>query len=1829
MPTSPNIHYATIEQKIPAWLKQTSAPVHHALRKAQQAPAWLVAAIQRQPDVAKAWSDEHARHREHHARVQELFAQLPDLESFARKVLSDAIEERFSPTSPIDVDKTYLIDARLIDTTHAIDSRQAVNRATRSLLQCALHNFDTDSAAEHGMDAPDALLKKSVIVDHRRFMGTLPINNRIDITAEAFAGLCRSLDIGARYHERVHAIYYPAATVERSADEVALEVYQTLGRAEVSAFRQSLHFARLKGDIDQGFYDAALALPMDEAPKANATITFNTLSLWEAELTGVVLIEREADGQKTHTLYIPQDDETPLKTFSSIEALDKALSDRLRANMGYLNPHIADRDKASVQTRLADRLAPLGWSTRGLHERLPDPHASLYPVAHPFRHAFQGKMAFQKAERHEKDALYNATPTEIVDRRAAQAHRELVFARVLTGLNIAGFFVPGLGQFMLAICVTQLAFEVYEGIEAWHNDERDTALNYLVDVIENVAIMAALSAAHKGLKGMKGEANGPEEELEVERIPVETPSFIEELEDVVMPDGQVRLWKPDLTAYHSSETLPDDLEPDERGLRQYQGKQWLVIEGQQYQVEQTPATDEYRLRHPTTARRYQPRVTHNGSGVWLLPGDQPSEWTGSALLRRLGHASAHFDEATLQRMLDISATHEDVLRRALTEHQRLPALLEDTLQRFKLDQSIRQMPDHSAWPEAFTQAYKRIHIIQAPHSEIIQRIYPSLPGAVVDELVRNASASELQALSTGKVPLRLSEEIRIYQQHIRLARAYEGLYLASVQSWDSDRLVLQTLAHLPGWPADCKLQILQRSVWPDQQYAIGPQDTRPDTTITHAHAGYIVHDASRPGAAVSAHPDIYTALHETLPEVMAQLGAADGKALQFLMQQSPLLPRAALREALGMQPIRPGYRSPMRLADGRIGYPLSGGNSDSPGSTRQHLLAMVQATGIPERTGRSAEHILTSIASQGRNRLQILEYLNTLEEERNTLQSRLDDWSEAISPASDEAARAYDTLRESIMQHWYETALEDDAALAAELSVQGVALTDIPMTLPDFFYRRIRSLRLLDLPSGTLSGWGQHDRLVQRLLALVPRLESLEVSRPYTSRATPSLWLSSAPIIATALPNLRRLALTNQNIALSGSDLNALAELAHLGHLDLSGNRLQQVSDRPSFHVFSLDYLGLDRMQLSQWPAGIGSDALDRIGHLSLQQNNLTALPSFLLNEADTLTRPPVISLQGNPINETHLQRLLLNERPETAQVSVDQSASLNERLERVRNERQALRDAIDGWVQASSSSNPLSQAALADRQRIASSINEFWERQEQGQRYLRLQLEDIAIEHFPRRLPAFFGERVDSMALTRLSGTAAQLDELLGHFPNITRLTLDAHQAATPALVSALPRLSQLTYLEFRNMGLEVDQAMLDTFAQLEHLNSLDLSGNRLGTITQVPARLSTNLTSLGLTNMNLQAWPNWCNDLLPLELLDLSSNNLTDLPEHILSNLNNTMPISSISLFDNPLPMETILRVRTFSDSQNSYSFALDIPENLLLVNASSEEALEHPHFPLQGDDTPRLADWMLGNAAQNEALQDCWTQLEGSDLLRLVGRLHNAAPFVDLSTRASFCERVRLMLVAAVANEAQRPIMESIAAAALLDPETGSQTCHDGALQEFNNIELHLMTERVLIDAGDTLQTLYKRLLQLFRVEQLEKLASTRNQPGDRVSVRLAYRRELAKELDLPIADSMRFRSAANLAHGELSSVLESVRQSEHSEAFIDYLLNNADWSTRLRAEHASRFAEVEARFRQRVLDLAGADHALQEELDLQRSLQISKEQEETALLRELTITYVDNS
>ena len=291
--------------------------------------------------------------------------------------------------------------------------------------------------------------------------------------------------------------------------------------------------------------------------------------------------------------------------------------------------------------------------------------------------------------------------------------------------------------------------------------------------------------------------------------------------------------------------------------------------------------------------------------------------------------------------------------------------------------------------------------------------------------------------------------------------------------------------------------------------------------------------------------------------------------------------------------------------------------------------------------------------------------------------------------------------------------------------------------------------------------------------------------------------------------------------------------------------------------------------------------------------------------------------------------------------------------------------------------------------------------------------------------------------------------------------------------------------------------------------------------TITHAPQALQT-IRRLDLNSMALDQWPAWVDGLLPLEMLDLSDNQLTELPEHILANLDNDFPISSILLFSNPLTDEAVMRARASSDSQRSYTFAIDLSDSM--SESSGEGGMGgHHHLPFLDPmaDAPNVENWLLATDLENEALRDSWETLQGSGeaehLLALVGRLRNAAPYQNGKTRVSFCQRVRKVLVSAVVNTQDLALFNLQAREALVQ-DNGDQTCHDGALLVFQNIELYIANQRLQFDAADTEGNLYRELRRLYRLQALDEIAKSETARRDEAEVRLTYRRELNTPLDL---------------------------------------------------------------------------------------------------------------
>ncbi|WP_460417289.1 NEL-type E3 ubiquitin ligase domain-containing protein [Pseudomonas sp. microsymbiont 2] len=1826
-----------IESKLPAWISTAKPADHQDLRKAiKSPPSWFLQARLLHPQVARTLADDYAAYRQCEADLAALLAPLPDLDAFASKILTPAFKKRFG--LDLDMSKTYLVNPRKaveyklsFDRDPLTDAQRALKLATQSLLRCAMQNFEASEAQPGGMDA-DSM--QAVILDSDAFVLTRATGNRLPVVADQFAALSRELDIGGQYQALIDATWQSAPA-------------QLLSDSERYAFRVHAHLAYMREKLSESMYEALLELSLNnEASYQGSRLQCNFITLWKRQLTGALIIGVPPYRGRL-VCYLPGAS-TPLVEYPSIDALIAELPRQLLdLKVSSLQRLLPARYEEELMAKLQQRLIPMKWDPEAKFYRVqPDPAAEIPLGVHYFGLPFLDELVANKKARLKDDAAFHAVSTASEDEMTAQKRKAYFIQTAFQVLNVAAFFVPGLGPVMMGVTALQIGFEVFDGLESWANDDREQALGYLVDVMENVALFAALGVAGAG-------AGTPA----VERAPVETPSFIEELKPVEMPDGKTRFWYPDLAPFAHDVILPADLKPDEFGLYHYQGKTWLALEDKVYSVSPTGSGGQYRLEHPSDADRYPPIARHNGAGTWQHELDQPLEWQGHMLVRRVGLNTARIDASTAQRVLWVSGTSETVLRGMYSDNLRPPALFEDTLERFRLDeQVVSELPSANAATRAaaFETRYQALHANPQGPARAIRAAYPSLPGSIAEELARNVNADELLQLQAGKVPLRLSQEIRIYQQHLRLQRAYEGLYLESVRNPDTDTLILHSIERLPGWSSEVRIELRDRWFGGRLLDSIGVEDAGIRKVLVRQGDGFEAFDSD--GLHLHGRDSLYAAVLHALPDApRANLGfpgSWEGERLKAKLQGGPLLPRSALRELLKMQPRHPAGRSPMRLADGRVGYPLSGRGVTNEYIVRETLLDMIRLVGLPRRV-ESAEQLLGELEAAGFNRQQIHARLCELLTERTTLSARLDAWGDESSAIVDLDRRAASRGRilEAIWQHWSDTHLPELGRSDTTLRLEQVFLIDFPSGLPDFFLSRVQGLQLIDVEiSGLAASFDQalaDPRTLGDFYQGFTQLTSLDLSQGRSVLSSRELAVLTLSRIDQHLPRLRVLSLRNQGITFTSIEADRLRRLSNLEHLDLSGNRLGVPTGQDLMHGLSLRFLGLDRMGLGGWPIWLDEQVLSSLQSLSMRDNYLQSVPDALISDARRTPPQTMVSLQGNPIQSRYLMQVMLRDNPADARFvfEVDVSPSTRSLFDESRRLHSELRRLLDNWQQA-----PSTSGTSRARAQISDTLLAHLHTMQMGERRAPLSIEAIDLADFPSNLPERYLTQIQDLHLVRISASAEQLNTFLGRFQELDTLTLEGFTLPSQVLPEALVALPELQQLNLYDIGLQVNQQTVAALARMPRLQSLALDGNRIGVITDA-SRLSGRLQSLSLINTGLEAWPAWVEVLFPLETLGLDNNRIIDLPERILYNPRNPEGQTEISLLGNPLSEHTMQQAHASERYERSYTFNMDLPDSIANdesrdrhasdteseagSEASSEAGSEsgsqsegHIHSPptafAQG--IPDIEPWLLGGGEENAAHRTTWQTLlaadDAPDLLGLVGRLTEAASYRTSSTRAAFATRVWQVLEIAAASMEQRQLFNVIA-------QEAAGTCADGAWLLLNQMEIRVFTDQAVRDAPALSRgsALYRLTVRLYRLQELDDIARANAGSRDEAEVRLAYRLHWAQELDLPLPpSSMLFRSFANLRRGELDEVLAQVQRGEHGDPFIDYAVSRDYWVDYLKEVHADRFAALEQDYRRRVLAIPD-EHPRQTIEQLQPiydRLQVEYGEQVLRLIRELTIT-----
>jgi len=1127
-PAQQGIFYGLVSQQIPQWLLKSDAKVRNDLYNA------LIASFQKRSEALS------------------MLQRLKSPENFCMPLLTKALADRLG--KPVDVAGVVFQHARSTSSLFGL-RKKLVTPINRDLLSAACENFEqseTDASNQHA---------SSLLYIPENITGRG--SEILSIEPNEFARLCRTLDLGKQYQEHVKTLF--------SNDSAVSEFRAKLIAYNKSSFVVDVHVAYLRGHITADVYELlkSIAAGGTSMKLGNNTLGLQKVRMRDVPFHGVMFIgpvSEHDDEDYRCVMYLPGDPLHPVRQYSSFSVFEVELSRRLRQEdfrkffLRFVS--LEDREKT------LRHLETLNVKTRPL------PSASIYlPLdGDDFSGDMFTELFHQRCAHVIADTRLMVVPTADKDEATRLARLEAYKSIGLNALTVLLSFVPWLNGVLLAVSAAQLLMEVYDGIEAWSRGEQEQATDYLFDTVENLIVSALISTGASVVgKGLKIVRSSP---------------FVQQLRKVQLDSGSTRLWKPDLTPYRQQRVLPEGLQPDDRGLLLVGDDQYARIGPHLYAVEHYPATESWKVLHPTSPERYRPVLETNNVGAWRHDSELPSDWDFLTLFRRLGIGAESVSDAHAGQVLAASGLSETTVLRMYIDDRRPASLLMDVVERFKSDRSVTEfikqmqtpsglaladqdlqlhlMPSLPRWPEETAisiinilghetlsygpseaankikvtqlqvrrgefhgpvlgalKARQREHLLgttstdanvqaqalralivsraQDHQQKLFERVYlrnpegnglkaaplvqrfARLPIKVAEELVINADLSEWRELEDFRVPLRMVEEASRYLRILRVNRAYEGLYLDLAGGADTDRLILDTLAHLPGWPSDHFVQIMD---WVHEGYAttrIGAE-TASTKTLIDVYPNYLqARDANND--LVADHPQNTRALYfQTLWEGLsascrAALGVSAADAGMALRQKITLLALdrreqfSLLLDARGTDPVPAAFSGTEGLPSG-VTTPVNTGAG--PDSSSVPALVHRARELYPLHTRSQIDRFLATLGNDDVLRTRKLE---TLRLEYQAMHQTLARWVAAVTryqPASGPRVRVprHSKLRAAreIIRAWRkETATRfTDLGLSYSLSLPAEILGSFPVFVADFSHITALELNKVGTSSGLL-----------------------------------------------------------------------------------------------------------------------------------------------------------------------------------------------------------------------------------------------------------------------------------------------------------------------------------------------------------------------------------------------------------------------------------------------------------------------------------------------------------------------------------------------------------------------------------------------------------------------------------------------------------------------------------------------------------------------------------------------------------------------------------------
>ncbi|SDU88272.1 NEL-type E3 ubiquitin ligase domain-containing protein [Pseudomonas mucidolens] len=512
--------------------------------------------------------------------------------------------------------------------------------------------------------------------------------------------------------------------------------------------------------------------------------------------------------------------------------------------------------------------------------------------------------------------------------------------------------------------------------------------------------------------------------------------------------------------------------------------------------------------------------------------------------------------------------------------------------------------------------------------QVLHRQFPGLPANVMTELLDNLNATEQIALhASGRLPLHVLEEARIYARELRLNRALTGLYFEGLSNADSQRIAWNSMLHLPGWPSN--LGAVLRDKHTAEVLSTVGGESAPLNREFYKHGSLYEYVAPSTGEIYSSPDLIHCVFNALLPAERATLGLTDtdsAVALTRKIADQVAHDRSHSATLLGMQPIKPWFVPPMRLASGRRGYTLGGRSGHVIDESRTPLLKDLIRELYPLMSEEQAGQFLY--------RLQLSTQLTTralsrLKAELDTLRHDLARWAASSvwteprnGPRREVSSRDKRDISQALIQVW-------------RRQTERVRIGDHTGYILDLRAWPVDCLPELSADFGHVSGlFLSHSPNANFPPIFLEQFSNLRILSLKNNH------LTEFPLAIKNMIELTDLNLQGNQITLNDRAITVLSGLRRLKSLNLNDNELgRRISVRS---MLALEHLYLRNTGLLTWPEGV--EALTHLQAMDLRNNAISRIPQDVFSP-ERIAVNRVTHLHDNPLSADSLRRLELYRR--------------------------------------------------------------------------------------------------------------------------------------------------------------------------------------------------------------------------------------------------------------------------------------------------------------------------------------------------------------------------------------------------------------------------------------------------------------------------------------------------------------------------------------------------------------------------------------------------------